>query len=231
MAVTRVQSYYAHDQSGSATTVAAAFGTNVVAGNVVALFLQWSGSGVTLTSVAKTAGTATIGTITTATEFTASENGGYAWFQVTGSGSLTLTMTISAAPGSGLNMMGWELSGADTTAPINAHAGQRFFVDSNATDYITSGPATTTVADCLILGGFTAIGQTLVAGTNFTVVESHSGTWGGMTEYFQMTGTGSISATFTRTAGSNDGSAMQVLAIAPPSGPAPNTARIVIRQA
>jgi hypothetical protein len=214
VAIARVQSYYSH---GSAASVATAFAGSVTAGNILVLAAQWASSTITLTSITKTAGTATIGAVTTISEVaTSNVSSTVVWSPITGSGSLTLTQTLSGSANQ--NLMGWELSAADGISPINAHVGQRQFINSNATDFVTSTTLTTTVADCLLLGFFSGNSTVLVAGTNFTLQEANTGTWGGRTEYFHTTGTGALAATFTRTSGTDIGAVVQAIAVAPDAG-------------
>lgn len=217
-APTRVQSYYAHQQAGG-TTVAAAFGTNVTSGNTLILAAHWNSNTVTISSIAQTAGTATIGTVTITSDFaTSGRSSSSVWIPVTGSGSLTLTMTLSS--GANCNLFGWEVAGADGTTPINQHAGQRVGTDANGADDpadgVTSGAVVTTVNNCLIFAFATGNSQTLVAGTGFTLQESHNGTEGGYSEYINDQGTaGSINGLFTRTAGSAVAMSVSIIAVAP----------------
>lgn len=235
-APTRVQTYYAHQQASGVSSTAA-FGSNVTAGNTLILCAQWFGTTATISSIVQSAGTATIGTVTILNDFAASSRSGASvWIPVTGSGSLTLTMTLSA--GANQNLFGWEVAGADGTAPIDAHTGQRVAVDSDGTDDppdgITSGAVTTTVNNCLILAFATGNSQTLVAGTGYTLQEAHNGTEGGYSEYINDQGSaGSINGLFSRTAGGTAaaGLSVNIIAVAPTSSgetPSPGSGTLSI---
>lgn len=222
-APTRVQYYYAHDASGATATVSAAFGSNVTAGNVIVLSVQWTSATNTLTSITQSAGTATIGTVTIfANDFNVSSiSAAEAWIPVTGTGSLTLLTTLS---GNSLkNVIGWEVSGADGTTPVNAHTGQRVATDANGADDpadgISPGSMTTTVDNCLILVFASGASQTLVAGTGYTLQANNVGTWGGSSEYLDDQGSaGSITPAFTRTGGASVGMAVTTIAVGPTAG-------------
>lgn len=232
---TRVQTLYGHQQTGGTTCVINS-GASTTTGNMLVLAAQWASTVATISSgsFAITSGTTVIGTPTVIPEFaTSSVSSSVVWIPITTGGTMQLTMTLSGGSAN-CNLQGWELSGADPTSPINAHAGQRVGLDSNGADDpangISSGSMTTTVNNCLILGMFSGNSQTLSAGTSnaFTLVESHSGTWGGYTEYWPQSTAGAVTADFTRTAGGAIGIAMQGIAVAPQAAATSGAGRLLL---
>jgi len=179
----------------SSTTVAVTF--TVTSGSVVAGIVEFldNGSGITINSVAgDTCGTFTLVNNPTDDAGTQVRGAGF-YGATTGSGSCTVTATLSSANGFKAIILD-EISGADTTTPLRASAcnGQANPAPTT-TDGRTSGAISVTTGDYLF-GGIAAVGFSAgyTTGTGFTSGFNNND---GDSEYDTTVTTGSVAATFT----------------------------------
>jgi hypothetical protein len=139
------------------TTCNLATAWSVVSGNVVIVTIITTTTGATL-SVASTAGTGSVGSFTSACgPYT--DSGTFVktqifWAKVTGSGTVTITPTVSSST----NFMagaGEEYSGVNTTSPVDqCPTGNTNDTVSNNGTLSTGTTSTTTQTEELLIGGF-----------------------------------------------------------------------------
>lgn len=164
MAIAYVQS--ANGQAFSGTTVAATFGSNVTAGNLIVITL-YANKG--LTSIADTL-THTYSTATANTDGSTYVFGCYYVANISG-GANTVTATLTAAHTFAL-MTVQEYSGAATSSPLDQATFAFQATPGTGANAITTGNVTTTTDGQLIFGaaGSTeANTATVSAGTNYTI--------------------------------------------------------------
>lgn len=195
----------AHVQSASAAQggfapVTVAFGSNVAAGNTIAVYVFANNTTVTFTSASDTLGN----TYTQVDTVAGSSGKAFTLYakNITG-GACTVTVVLSAQ-----NFNTWiavnEFSGRDTSAPLDAHNMTANEDPGTATDALTSGTGTTTVNGCDVFGatGEAGFASTVTVGTGFTLRETT--TDGRRTETLVQSTAGSIAATFTTNTGAAD---------------------------
>lgn len=176
---------YIQSQSGrnfSSATTDLSFDSNVTAGSIIFGGVHSFDNTSSITSVAKLSGTATIGTVTLVNNPTTETNYGVAcmwWAIVTGTGSLTMRATISAATGVSLSIA--EASGVDTSSPFLASAMRGETNPGPGTDILTSGSLGLTTSDGDFLFGYFANvsseGTTYSLGTGFSLAINKDETW------------------------------------------------------
>lgn len=183
----------------SGTDVAATFDANVTAGNLICGYVMWGWSGAqpTLDSVTDSLGNtytllhnptnATPGALKFAAAMFYAKN-------ISG-GADTVTATFSGSV-SPRRIVIHEVSGADTTAPLDVSAMLAQSDPGTGTDAVTSGSVTTTASGDYIFGATADVSQgtTPVAGTGFT---SREGANVMRSEDQIQASAGSIAATFT----------------------------------
>lgn len=138
-------------------------------------------------------------------------------------------MNLSGAPASGYRTVAvHEVSGCDTTAPLDANAIQaQASATHDSADAVSSGADITTVDGCYIFGGCIRTDDipTVVfsPGTNFTGRESNSdGTNLGMrSEDRIQASAGSVAATFTFSSATNWATATVMMAFKPAAAGGP----------
>lgn len=216
-----VQSKSTQGTGTSATTIAATFTANVAAGNLIAVAVAWLGTTQTASVADSLGNTYTAGTIV--------DGGGrrhQAFYAKNISGGAnTVTVTFSDAVAY-RDLIVHEISGADTTAPLDVSAQQWQAAPGTATDGATSGSATTTVGGCYIFGATfgnsiaTVVAGDIVAGTNFTTREQMLGGADAIAAESEdriQASAGSVAATFTLT-GNSGGHATFMMAFKPAGG-------------
>jgi hypothetical protein len=202
--------------AGSATTVPVTFTSNVVAGNLIAVWVTWGSSTATLNSVTDSLGN-TYTIVQTVTNTTNSQRSAMAYAKNIAGGANTVTATFSAS----IDYRGiivHEISGADQTAPLDGNAGQWQTGPGLGTDAVSSGSFTTTKNGDYIFGASMNTGVACAgpaAGTGFTAREAPA--CGGhsiqpISEDRIQSAAGSIAATFT--ASSNNSHLTQAMAFA-----------------
>lgn len=191
MAVAYVQSNHTRAFGGGPDAVTL---NGVTAGNLLIVAVGWLNYGQTISSVAGNGNT-----YTPIDAYAASTDGGGAlstfYVKNAASGNTTVTVTWSGEPGFH-DIYIYEVSGCDTTAPLDVHATNYQHNVGSGADAITTGAVTTTAGGEFIFGvAFDQAGNsnTWAAGTNFTAKENSFG----VTEYLTQTTAGSIAATFT----------------------------------
>lgn len=163
-----------HDSSVGASTVA--FPGNVTAGNLIILAGATANTfgGISSVVVAKSSGTATIGTVSQSFGATGVVLGGFttkvyiAYAIVTGSGSLTLSITPDLGSGNYTNAVIDEFSGVSAT-PLDVDGGEATGNSAGATDTIT----TVTTNDLIV--GVIAIGfnvASITDGSGYTNLDT-----------------------------------------------------------
>ena len=155
---------HVQDDSGASVataTHAEAFTSDVTAGSIVCGGIRFSNGSNTLTSVAKSAGTATIGTVTLLHNPTDDAAGNSArsamWYAVvTGSGTLTMLYTLASA--GTLRVIQAEASGVDTAAPLKSSDMNAQSNPGTGANAITSTAAATAGVSGDYVWGWVAVG-------------------------------------------------------------------------
>ena len=185
-----------------ASSVGVTFGSNTTTGNLVACFVWWDTDTDTLNSITDSQSNTYTLLHNPTTLGTARAAMGYAK-NITGGTTPTVTANFSGSPGD-LVIGCMEISGANTTAPLDQSAMNTQNFPGTGTDLITSGSVTTTTDGEFIFGGTRAeFGTTVTAGTNFTLDASGAGHANIEHRTSNQPSAGSIAATFTPDA--NDG--------------------------
>ena len=210
-----VQSKSSLVSSGSASTVATTFTSNVAAGNLIAVWVTWGSSSATLCS---TCVNDSLGNTYTIVQ-TVSRSGkrtAMAYAKNIAGGANTVTATFSASISS-RGIIVHEISGADPTAPLDGNAGQRQTTPGLGTDAVSSGSFTTTKNGDYIFGVSLQEGSSCAgaaAGTGFTPRETPAcvNSMQPISEDKIQSAAGSTAATFT--ASSNTSHMTQAMAFA-----------------
>jgi len=208
----------------SGTTDLVALSRNVTANNVIAVIVDWGSNTGALDSITDNCGAGG------ASDFyvlrhnpTASASNSYsaamAYAVVGKAGPCTVTASFSADPG-GAGMIVNEISGIDTSSPLDASALNPQGYTGAGTNAATSGNVTTSASGDYMFGGAATFnGFTMTAGTNCTLRDSIASAM--YTEGFVPPTAGSVAATF-NTAG--DGYLITgIMAFKPAGGGAPDT--------
>lgn len=134
----------------TSTTTNAVYGSNVTVGNVIGGGATWLTAAGPLISIAKSAGTATIGSVVIVNNPTSIllESSCMWYAVVTGTGSLTIRVTVTSATGTVVSIC-FEASGVNTSSPFRGSAMQGQSVPGNGTNALNSGSMglNTTVGD------------------------------------------------------------------------------------
>lgn len=154
----------------NATAATIAFPSNVTAGNLLLVYATEAtanGSGLAVSDSLHNTWTP-LGFVTTGAGV---GNCSGAWFWAKANASGANSVTISATFNSPCGGAIIEISGADGVTPINQNASAADLAGSNAP---ASGPITTTVANCLLIGGCIQENnfETFGAGTGWTLQSS-----------------------------------------------------------
>ena len=211
----------------AAATIAATFTSATGANGCITGFVDWFGSATTdLTSVTdnKSGGSNTY-TIVDAVAFGGIAGLFRASFIAANAGSAT-TVTAHFSPNAQFRRIEiQEITGADTSSPLNAHHGQSQSAPGTGSNAVSSGSFTSTVNNCLILGS-TGCGTSSTipsVGTGFTSADSLNNASDGdaqIVESKTLGTAGSTSVTFTTTAGTGEFVTLG-MAIAPAVAAAP----------
>jgi hypothetical protein len=183
----------------SNTTLDVALNSNVTSGNYVLGGCRWfnASSG----SIAQQSGTATLGTGVSVDTFADSGvAGGLTWYApVTGSGSLTLRLTLGTA--SAIGCIYQEVSGIAAASPLDQHEAHGPFTVGMGADAASSCAAS--CPDLTLASGDYVFGyivdeqqnvSTMSAGTNFTLDQSQA--FADWSEYLVTSASGTQAATF-----------------------------------
>ena len=194
-----IQSVYNVEDSGGLSTTIAATITGVIAGNALVVFVGYGGVGLTVTV---SDGTTYTESASGVCEDTGNNQASRVFYLANaGSGSHTITATLSSSAGY-RRIRVFEISGLASSGIEDVSADQFQDTPGTTTDVISSSAtATTTQADCLVLG----LSQdtleadpgsgTLTAGTGYTIVGSNLILGA---EYKVVSTTGAQTATFTQ---------------------------------
>ncbi len=226
-----VQSASGNDNYNTASA-SAKFPSNVTASDAIAVFCVWHGLSQTLNSVADTQGN----TFTIVANPTSGRYGraAMAYAIARSSGPDTVSCNFSTAS-MGKSIIVHEISGVNTSTPLD---GQKMNVQNSpggGTNAITSGSITTTVNGDYIVG-FTFNDSSNQAdwnaGTGYTKrqdlqVQSYTAA----SEDKVQTLSGSVAATFTVTAATFGDFVTGIMAFQPRQGPAPTLASIAVTPA
>ncbi|MDE1882288.1 MAG: LamG domain-containing protein, partial [Euryarchaeota archaeon] len=190
-----VQSAQAGTYSNAAT---ATFGSNVTAGDVIAVSVSRNYSG--SATIADTCNTG--GTSDTYHVLQSAGGAAIAYAVIGQSGSCAVTYTWASSGTSQTNLVAHEISGVDTSNPVDGSAidFQNAYGDYTTTDSITSGSITTTASGDYIFGATVDINLNSayeLPGTGFTDRAHLSNTLTTATEDKYQASAGSIAATFT----------------------------------
>lgn len=184
----------------SGATSSIQFTTNVTAGNLVAVYIAWTNATDTLAGVTDSLGnTYTLVQNSTTLGDYGRAAGAYAKNII--GGSCTITVTFSSGAFAARTIIAREISGADTTSPLDGSAAHAQMDPGTGIDAVTSGSITTTASGSYIFAATSDLGQraTVNPGTGFTAREAVTAPVGGRgADYIQATA-GPIAATFTNT--------------------------------
>lgn len=151
-------------------TVAVAFVSNVTAGNLIAVGITWYNDPITLSSVTDTLGNTY--TVVQTVNIALAQRYATAYAKNILGGANTVTATFSLATAIFRGIIVHEVSGADTTAPLDKNAGQVQTAPGTGANAVTSGAVVSTT-DGQYLFGFTAEGAgvstTITQGTGYTL--------------------------------------------------------------
>ena len=202
-AVAYVQDDVCIAASGSSTTIACPFTSNVTAGSTIAVYCTSGGAGTTLTGVSDGTNTYTVVQHVDATPDGWTNATAYAANAAGGATTVTCTFQNSTDYRAAIIH---EISGTATTTPLDKNAGQFQAAPGTGTDAITSGSVTTTTDGQYIfavtketnLGG--CPGLTANAGTSYTIRDGSCGNSlvNIAGESRVQTSAGSIAGTFTQ---------------------------------
>jgi hypothetical protein len=167
--------------------------TGVVTGNLLACGLGWSPT--TSTFVSFGDGT---NTYTAVDQFNGGGGTNKSMYAKNVTGGTLAIEAIWSATVTSYSLICHEVSGADTSAPLDKSSTGNQLDPTCATDAVTTGSQTTTTNGQYIWGWAWSIGGTvLTAGTNFTIRENDTG-WPNTEDQIQASA-GSVAATFTCT--------------------------------
>lgn len=148
MAVAFVQSDT--NQHWSGTTFTLAFGSDVTAGNLIVVAAYFLGTADTPTVADTLSNTYTlVGSILRRGVTTTASLGVWYAKNITGG---TCTVTVSSVPSSFGCAVAHEISGCDTTAPLDLYASQTQTDQGTGTDAVTSTAITPSQAGCYLFG-------------------------------------------------------------------------------
>jgi len=184
----------------SGITDAVTLTRNVKAGNLIAVYVAWTNTTDTLSSVTDSLGN-TYTLVQNPTTLGAQGRAAGAYAQNILGGPCTVTATFSPGAFSARTIIVREISGADAFSPLDGSAAQGQTDPGTGADAVTSGAITTTANGDYIFGATTDQGHasTLNPGTGFTGGESFTSPVGGRSEDQIQGSAGSIAATFTNT--------------------------------
>jgi hypothetical protein len=191
--ITNVQ--FAGASNGASNTISDAFSTNNTAGNLIVAVVQWDGTSISVSSITDTNGntyTSALGPVNW--KGLAPGNRAQIFYakNILG-GANTVTVTLTSAAVSNIELYIHEYSGADTVSPLDA----AISATSDSGTAMDSGFATTHNANELIFGaGFT--GTVSTPGAGFTTRSTFDSN---MTEDKSATSVGSYDATETSGSG------------------------------
>lgn len=174
------------------TTLEIVMGSDVTAGNLLVLGVEWSTGVATITVADSQSNTWTEGQ-SLVSGSVMDVSGWYA--KDVAAGATTVTVTFSSAPSRQHGAV-HEVSGADTSAPFDQSTAQGQSNPGTGTDAVTSGNVTTG-EDGEYIFGMTSDANAQLAnteGTGYTLGETVTGT---ADEHQIQTSAGSIAATFT----------------------------------
>jgi hypothetical protein len=197
--ITRAQAPVANANAAAATSIAATFGSNVTAGNLLVAFVAAStnaGTAITFSS------TGSPTWVTTSSAFEAGAQLVYAigYCKNAPSGATTITATFAGSY-TLRSIFIVEYSGADTTAPLDQFtAGKSTAPVTNPTD---DAMVTTQNGDLIVaLGTYRAATSPASVGAGYTLIGDDSAVAKLFTEEQIQSAAGSIAATFNVTGGS-----------------------------
>src|SRR5229473_6651810 len=211
--------------TGTATTISATFASNVLAGNLIAVYVTYDGTG-TLNSVTDSLGN-TYTIVQTISDGTHVQKSATAYAKNIAGGANTVTAPFASAICCRL-IIAHEITGADTAAPLDGGLGVGFSgqvqaAPGNGANAVTSGNMTTVTNGDYIFGatsdssGLTT--QTISAGTGETIRVNSSGATGNATaseEKIQATA-GAVASTFTFNVTAGTSLTMQMAFKPPPA--------------
>ncbi len=179
--------------------ITAVFDSNVTAGNIIAVAVEWGSNTVTLDNITATCVTGNFTLLnnpTTLSTYRAAQ--GYA--VISSSGTCTVTADFSGVTGAFNRIVAHEVSGVDTSNPLDGNTMQSQSDPGNGTDAVTSSNIVTTQNGDYIFGATFDMesGLTAAAGTGFTSRLYLSGVAGYLSEDRIQSSSGSIAATFTQ---------------------------------
>jgi hypothetical protein len=217
--------------TGSGTTIALAFTSNVTAGNLTVVGVSWGAAGGVIEALSSVAdglsNTYTRITNCDVVDSTNDQQHTIIYAKNIAGGACTITVTFTASRSNrGITIA--EYSGADTSAPLDQSVSNFQTSPGTGTDAVTSTTKTTTANGELIAGIYTdstsGAGTTVSAGTGFTKQEDTGGTAGAIQIVYEdqiQSSSGSIAATFTETANHRALSAMATFKAPPAAGGTP----------
>ena len=181
----------------SDTTDAVTFTRSVKAGNLIAVYVAWTNTTDTLSSVTDSLGN-TYTLVQNPTSWGYGRAAGAYAKNILG-GACAVTATFSPGAFSARTIIVREISGADAFSPLDGSAAQGQTNPGIGIDTVTSGAITTTANGDYIFAATTDQGQasTLNPGTGFTGGASFTSPVGGRSEDQIQSAAGSIAATFT----------------------------------
>jgi len=184
----------------SGITDAVTFTRNAKAGNLIAVYVAWTNTTDSLSSVTDSLGN-TYTLVQNPTTLGTQGRAAGAYSKNILGGPCTVTATFSPGAFSARTIIVREISGADSDFPLDGSAAQGQTNPGTGTDAVTSGAITTTANGDYIFAATTDQGQasTLNPGTGFTGGATFTFPVGGRSEDQIQSAAGSITATFTNT--------------------------------
>ena len=158
----------ASGEGSTGTQATAAF--SVTTGSTVPCWITWNSSSVNLSSVTDSAGN----TYTLLTRATNAANDGQMAYakNVTGSGTLVVTSTLSAGPGSVHGISCVEVKGANATTPLDVDSVAN---GSNGNSGTSASVSTSTAAEAIVVGcGVDRAGTTAITTSGYAMKSQSS---------------------------------------------------------
>jgi len=176
-----------------------AFSSNVTAGNTIMGFIRWADNTITLNSIDDNNGNGTYTLLDNPTAQASNHVGASYYVKNANGGATTVTYHFSASVPSGTNAILREVSGLDTTAPLDQHNITGIANPGTGTDVIVGTSVTTGANGEYIFGACRSkFGTASTAGSAFTQRQATGGT--ASEDTIQSTA-GSISVKFSTSVG------------------------------
>ncbi|HEV2210257.1 MAG TPA: hypothetical protein VG167_15880, partial [Verrucomicrobiae bacterium] len=185
----------------SASSIRATFSSNVTAGDVIAVGVLAVDPTATVTSITAGCVSGNFTLLDGSIKSSAGSSGAQGYAVISSSGPCTVTANFSA-PAAGAAITVHEISGINTSSPLDGHAMAAQNSPGTATNAVTSGNITTTQSGDYIFGialDSSRVGAVFTAGTGYAARVT-SASWLETEDKIQ-TSSGAVAATFSATPG------------------------------